>query len=78
MKALVIIMFFLCFFLLRNVLIYKFRTKALKKTTEEARAAVIRGEDWKIYFKKYDNCESYSCMFYDITRWKYRQFYPDI
>ena len=69
----------LCFIsLYRNELIYKYRGKALEKIGKLADEAILRKEDWTEYFRKYDEYGGYQQMFFDITRWRYRSFYPDL
>jgi len=62
----------------RNNLIYKYRLRALNTISQKAEAAADRREEWHFYYYKFDEYGTYSEMLFDITRWRYRSFFPDI
>ena len=74
----VISVVFLIIGLYRNRLVYKYRNAALKEVSALAHRAIDKGEDWRVHHEKFDNHASYDSMFWDLSKWSYSDFYPDI
>ena len=64
--------------LVRNQLVYKYQVKALRETSKKARAAIDDDGDWRKYYTKLESHGTYIKMFFDVRKWTYRQFYPDL
>ena len=65
--------------LIRNSLIYRYRTRAIDEVHKKATAAINRGDlNWKKYYRLYEESGSYDAMIFDLTKWKYSQFYEDL
>ncbi len=76
--ASVLLSFFCLLMSWRNNIIYKIRMKAINTVDEKSKKAIEKGQDWTIYFDRYSSCGGYLKMLFDLKKWKYKDFYPDI
>lgn len=74
----ILIIIWLIFFV-RNILIYKYRARALMITSEKAREAIDNGDDdWRKHYDKYEDSGPYGSMLLALHKWGYNQFYKEI
>jgi hypothetical protein len=69
---------FLCIItLIRNQLVFRWRTRKLDEVSEEARALIDKDdEDFLRPYRLFDNGPSYSTMVLRWDKWTYSSFYP--
>jgi hypothetical protein len=64
---------------IRNSLVYRYRMRAIEETKVKSKAAIDKNDpDWRRYYKEYDEAGSYNKMILDLTKWKYKHFYPKL
>ena len=69
----------LCFILIiRNIIVFKCRQRALRITSRLAQTEIDIGGDFYACYRRYDAYGSYEKMLFSITKWTFNQFYPDI
>lgn len=68
----------LLLFLIRNELVYRHRLRAINKTYEKSREAINKGDEWEIFYDDLESRGSYLSMIFDLTKWSYHAFYPDL
>lgn len=73
-----VLILFCCCMLWRNHLIYKIRMRALAEISLRVREAIDRGESANGYYQQYDDYGNYEEMLYDLSRWRFSQFYPGL
>jgi len=77
--AILLSMIIICLILLvRNELVFRVRQKALKIISKKAKIAIKNNENWEKSYTEYDLNDSYDKMFFDLTKWSFNQFYPNI
>ena len=62
----------------RNHLVFKYRIRAIREISKKAKAAIDSDGDWRKYYIKLDNCDTYNKMLLNLRKWTYKQFYPDL
>lgn len=68
--------------LVRNTLVYRIRSKALKELSALAKADIAAGR-YDDFLRHYDRLPakgpgSYDWMMFQITKWRYKDFFPDL
>lgn len=65
--------------MLRNLLVFHARMKAIEITSRNARASIERREEnWRRFWDEFEACGSYAAMMFDLTKWRLNDFYPGI
>jgi len=75
----VIISCIVCFIcIIRNNIICKYRTKALNIISCKVGIAMDENRNWKKYYERLENYGTYNQMFFNILKWRFKDFYPNI
>ena len=69
--------FFSAILLIRNQMVYKAQLKAIEITSRKAQAAINNWDfNWQRFYKEMESFGSYDRMLFDLTKWRYADFYP--
>jgi len=73
-------MLFCCFILLiRNDLVFNYKTRALKMTSEKSIKAILDDyPNWEKFYNLYESYGSYNKMMLNLKKWTFKDFYPDL
>jgi len=63
--------------LARNNIILGYRLRALSIASKLAKEDITKGKHWSHRYDALAKFGSYSGMLLDISRWRYRAFYPE-
>ncbi len=66
------------FVMFRLHVTHKIRMKAIGIVGRRSIEAASRGEKYQDYWALYDNSKSRSAMFWSLTRWRFKDFYPSL
>jgi len=65
-----VVVFITCFILLRNNLVFFIRAKRLNYMSD------LPSDKWAAIYSDFDKLD-YNNMVLDVSKWTYKQFYPD-
>lgn len=78
MEILLTIIALLMLALFRNALVFMYSIKAIRITKENSSRDIEIGGDWMRHWDKYHQYDSHTKMLFDIRKWTFKQFYPDL
>lgn len=62
----------------RGLLTHRYRIRAITKCHERALREVGSGRDPFAQWKPYDEGMTYNQMIFDLTKWTFKDFYPEL
>jgi len=65
--------------LIRDVIVYRCQTHAIDIASAKARSIIDSGDytNWEKTYDDFNSFGSYNKMLFDLTKWRYDQFYPN-
>lgn len=70
---------FLFMMMIRNAIVYRNRNRALEYTSKMVEKSIRDGNhNWRKHYDKLHNYDSYEKMLFSLTKWTYKDFYPDL
>lgn len=61
----------------RNELVYRVRIDAIDRISYLVKTGIDAGENWLDLYQILDK-PSYAAMIFDLTRWRFKDFYPEL